>query len=607
MSEWNAIIGAARAATGRAPEFRRLARRARQLLGEGSRPVDARQVRVALLGRSTLDMIAPQLELSLLVRGFAPELLTAPYGSFMQELLDPDSATSKARPQFAVVVLTPFDVPEWPQPMATPQEADDLAERVARHLVGACEQLHVRCGTEVLIDNFHALPVRPLGNVGARIPEDPNNFIQRLNVKLGDLVPPGVHLIDTAGLAARHGIARWHDGRLWYEAKQPVSLELTTEYAQTVAAVIAGALGGSRKCLVLDLDDTLWGGVIGDAGLSGIELGEGNPRGEAFKAFQQYLRALRERGVLLAVCSKNEPANARLPFERHAETVLRLSDFAAFRASWDPKADNIRAIAADLDLGLDSFVFVDDNPAERELVRQALPEVAVIDLPEDPAEYARAIEASRWLEVPRVTGDDRARARQYESRAEAQALAGTMDLSEFLASLQMRARVEPIDAQSLGRATQLMNKTNQFNLTTRRLTEGALGSLVADPNVCTRTVRLSDRFGDHGLIGVLIATRKGHVVEVDDWLMSCRVLKRGVERMLLGELAEWAMAQGASELQGRFIPTGRNELVRGLFEELGFERTGESDAETRYRLLLDGFTPPSHFIDVHREERAHVG
>jgi FkbH-like protein len=206
-----------------------------------------------------------------------------------------------------------------------------------------------------------------------------------------------------------------------------------------------------------------------------------------------------------------------------------------------------------------------------------------------------------------VTGDDRARACQYESRAEARALAATMDLSAFLASLEMRARVEPIDEQSLGRAAQLINKTNQFNVTTRRLTEGALGSLMADPDVCARTVRLTDRFGDHGLIGVLIATRHGAVVEIDDWLMSCRVLKRGVERMLLGELVDWALARGASELRGRFVPTGRNELVRALFDELGFERTTESEDETRYRLLLGGFTQPSHFIEVQREAGAHVG
>jgi len=567
----------------------------------GSHPDDARPIRVALLGRSTLDMVAPQLELALLARGFIPEIYTAPYGSFMQELIDPDSATSRFAPQFAVVVLTPFDIPEWPSTFASPQEADALAERVARQLLTAGEQLRARCGTEVLIDNFHALPTRPFGNVGARIAGDRNNFIQRLNVKLGDLVTRAIHLIDTAGLASRHGITNWHDTRLWFEAKQPMALDLTVEYVRTVAGVIAGVLGSSRKVVVLDLDDTLWGGVIGDAGLAGIELGEGSPRGEAFKAFQQYLRSLRERGVLLTVCSKNELANARLPFEQHPETVLKLSDFASFRASWDPKADSLRAMAADLDLGLDSFVFVDDNPAERELVRQTLPEVAVIDLPEDPSEYARALEASCWLEVATVTDDDRARAGQYQSRAEARTLAETMDLSEFLASLEMRAQVAPIDGLSLARATQLINKTNQFNLTTRRLTESAVQALAADPAVCTLTVRLADRFGDHGLVSVLIAAHRGSAVEIDDWLMSCRVLKRGVERMLLCRVADWARDHGANELRARFLPTGRNELVRTLLDDLGFERCTESDEAISYRLVLANFEPPQHFVNMEKE------
>jgi FkbH-like protein len=572
-------------------------------------PDGTRAIRLAILGRSTLDILTPQLELALLMRGVSATSHIAPYGSFMQELLDGDSSTSAFRPDFAVIVLTPHDVPEWPPPLATREEADALADRVARHMLSACEQLHLRCGTEVLIDNFHSLPVRPLGNFGARVPSDPDNFLRRLNVKIGDLAPPGTHIIDTAGLASRYGIARWHEPRYWYEAKQPMAPDCTLAYVQTVAAVIAGALGANRKCLVLDLDDTLWGGVIGDVGLGGIELGEGNPRGEAFKAFQQYLRALSDRGVLLAVCSKNWPDNARLPFEQHPETVLRLHDFAAFRASWDPKADNLRAIAEELDLSLDAFVFVDDNPAERELIRQALPEVVVIDLPMDPSEYPQAVESSRWFEVARVTDDDRARARQYHGRAEARALAATMDLSAFLASLDMHARIEPIDDSSLARATQLINKTNQFNLTTRRLTEGVVKSLAADPTVCARTVRLSDRFGDHGVIGVLIAPRRGQIVEIDDWLMSCRVLKRGVERMLLGELAEWAIANGARELHGRFRPTGKNELVREMFDELGFERVLESESEVRYRLRLTGFTPPAHHITVQRgiSVNAHVG
>jgi len=604
VSEWKELLAAARAASARPSEFRRLARRAYHLMRGGSRPEKSRPVRLALLGRSTLDMMAPQLALALLARGFAPDIYTAPYGSFMQELIDPESGAARWGAQFALVVLTPFDIPEWPATFATADEADAVAERVAKQLLAACDNFRASSRAEVLLDNFHAFPTRPLGNVGARIAGDRNNFIRRLNVKLGDLVPPGIHLIDTAELSARHGVAHWHDARLWNEAKQPVSFDMAVEYVQTVAGVIAGALGASRKVVVLDLDDTLWGGVIGDAGLSGIELGEGSPRGEAFKAFQQYLRTLRERGILLAVSSKNEPSNARLPFEEHPETVLRLSDFAAFRASWDPKADSLRAMAADLDLGLDSFVFVDDNPAERELIRQSLPEVAVIDLPEDPSEYAGALEATRWLEVARVTDDDRTRAGQYQTRAEVRALAETMDLSAFLSSLDMHAQVAPIDGVSLARATQLINKTNQFNLTTRRLTESEVQGLSHDPSVCTMAVRLADRFGDHGLISVLIASHRGDAVEIDDWLMSCRVLKRGVERMLLCRLVDWAHARGVSELRARFLATGRNELVRNLLDDLGFERCAESEQGTSYRLGLANFESPQHFITVEREELA---
>ncbi len=595
MSEWQDILAQAQAAG--PADFRRLARRARQLLRAEGPPPHARPTRVALLGSATLDLFAPQLELALLCRGFAPELSLAPYGSFMQELIDPGSRTAREQPRFALVVLTPRDVPEWPAPTADAVEAERVAERAARQLLGACEQFHARTGAELLLTNFHAPPARALGNVGARVPGDPSNFIQRLNVRLGDLVGAGVQLVDVASLAAHHGVARWWDARLWYEAKQPFAHDLAPELARTAAALIAAALGASRKCVVLDLDDTLWGGVIGDVGLAGIELGEGSPRGEAFKAFQEYLRALRERGVLLGVCSKNEPANARLPFESHPETVLRLSDFAAFQASWGPKSDALRAIAADLALGLDALVFVDDNPAEREQVRQALPEVAVIELPSDPAEYPRALEASRWLEVARLTDEDRARAGQYQIREELRTLEQTMDLSDFLASLQMRATVAAVDAASLARVTQLINKTNQFNLTTRRLTSGEVSLLAADPGVFARGVRLADRFGDHGLIGVVIARRNGDAVHVLDWLMSCRVLKRGVERLLLNELAAWADAQGAKQLHGRFLPSGRNELVRGLFDELGFERVAEGETETAYRLDLCDFQPLSHWIE----------
>jgi len=499
-----------------------------------------------------------------------------------------------------LAVLTAQDVPEWPDALASASEASAVAERAARLLLGAAESFRARSGSEVLLDNFPALRERPLGNLAARTPGDPGNFLQRLNLALGDLAPPGVHIVDSAALAALHGATRWRDARLWYEAKQPIAHAWVPEYVRSVAAVIAARLGGARKCLVLDLDETLWGGVVGDAGVAGIELGEGTPRGEAFKSFQQHVRALRERGVLLAVCSKNELENARAPFERHPECVLKLSDFAAFRASWDPKSDSLRAIAEDLSLHPSALVFVDDNPAEREQVRRALPEVAVLDMPADPADYAAALDASRWFEAAEVTADDRARAGQYERRSAARALSQTMDLSEFLASLEMRAQLAPIDDTSFARVLQLANKTNQFNLTTRRFTEAELRAWIERPEGMSLTVRLADRFGDHGLVGVVTATSLGDTLRIDDWLMSCRVLKRGVEHLVVTELAALASARGHARLRGRFVPTGRNELVRTLFDDLGFVRAAASDHEIAYELELASFRPPSHFIAIDR-------
>ena len=600
--DWNALLHAARVASS-PREFRRLAHEAQQLRARGSSPPEGREIGVALIGRTTRDLIAHQLDLALLVRGFSATLHLSPFADALQQLLDPSSEASCARPHFALVMLTSDDIPEWPQPAATPEEANAAAQRVAHTFVAAARAFRDGCGAEVLIDNFAAPTVRPLGNAGAKIPSDPENFLRRVNVALGDAAPDGVHILDVASLAARYGGLRWRDARLWYEAKQPMSHDLAVEYARTAAGLIAGRLGAARKCAVLDLDDTLWGGVVGDVGVAGIELGEGTPRGEAYKAFQRYLAALRERGVLLAVCSKNDPANARAPFEEHPETVLRMRDFAAFRASWEPKSDNLRMIAEDLALHPNSLVFVDDNPAEREQVRRALPEVAVIELPADPADFPAAVDASRWFEVAEVTHDDRGRADQYGVRAAASALAETMDLSEFLASLEMRARVAPIDALSSARCVQLLNKTNQFNLTTRRFTRGEFAAALEAPDSLARSVRLSDRFGDHGLICVVLATLDGEIARISDWVMSCRVLKRGVESMVLGELVALARARGATELRARFVPSGRNELVRTLLDDLGFERISQRGDEVSYRLPLAHYESRKHFIEVEREAR----
>jgi FkbH-like protein len=386
---------------------------------------------------------------------------------------------------------------------------------------------------------------------------------------------------------------------LWHEAKQPVAPGLIPELARNMAAIVGGILGRSRKCLVVDLDNTLWGGVVGDVGVEGLALGEGTGIGEAFKAFQSYLKALKERGVLLAVSSKNEERHALKPFEEHPETVLKRDDFVAFKANWSPKSDNLRAIARELSLDLDAFVLIDDNPAEREEVRQALPQVVVPELTQDPAEYPMIVDAARCFEVSSVTEEDRRRSGMYRQRREQhELLSTTRNLSEFLASLEMRAVIRPFEPVSFARITQLVNKTNQFNLTTKRLTGAQVEALAADPDGFTRTVRLEDRFGDHGLISVLFGRIETDTLTVDGWLMSCRVLNRGVEQQLLNEVVAAMARVGVRHVMGSFIPTDRNALVRDLYRDLGFSPVSERDGVTTWRLDVDAFEPLTTFVTV---------
>jgi FkbH-like protein len=360
-------------------------------------------------------------------------------------------------------------------------------------------------------------------------------------------------------------------------------------------------LGRTKKCLVLDLDNTLWGGVVGDDGLAGIHIGEGSPEGEAFKAFQTYVRQLRERGVVLAVCSKNDDGIARSAFTDHPDMVLRRDDFVVFKANWEPKSQNLRAMALEMDLPLDSFVFIDDNPAERDEVARALPEVTVVDLPDDPAAFVRALDGERLFEIVALTNEDRRRTETYHARRQSLgALAGATDVPAYLASLQMTATIRPFERVSFERITQLVNKTNQFNLTTPRVVLAEIERLAADPRSVTRTVRLKDRFADHGLISVFFGHIEGETLLIDAWLMSCRVLGRGVERLLFNDVLAAAREGGLAEIVGQYKPTPRNMLVKDHFAGLGFMRDGGDAAAERWRLRVADAAPFETFIAAER-------
>jgi FkbH-like protein len=344
----------------------------------------------------------------------------------------------------------------------------------------------------------------------------------------------------------------------------------------------------------LDLDNTLWGGVIGDDGLEGIVVGQGDPQGEAFLGVQRAALTLRERGVVLAVSSKNNDETARLPFREHPEMLLRENHLAVFQANWNDKATNIRAIAAELSLGLDSFVFLDDNPAERRLVRDMLPEVAVPELPEDPALYARTLLAAGYFEAIAFSEEDQKRADFYQNNARRVVLhRATGDLNSYLQTLDMTITFQPFDEIGRARIAQLISKSNQFNLTTRRYTEAQVGEIEDDPDCFTLQVRLVDTFGDNGMISVIICRREANDWRIDTWLMSCRVLGRRVEQAVLQELLDQARARGITRIVGIYRPTERNSLVKDHYSKLGF---------TEFERANDGSTHWSFDVATRKNE-----
>jgi FkbH-like protein len=537
-----------------------------------------RPARLALLGSYTTSQLGPLLRLVALRRGVALEVHEAPYGQYRQELLDPASGTYAFRPDFVLLAVHEGEV-------ALPDHSDAPAEDVETELRRWTRlwDAAARHSTARVIQHGFAIPPElPLGHLAARLPGSRYRTTQALNHRLGDEAGSAVSVVDCDRLASYIGKRRWFDARYWHHAKQAVALEALPLLAGHTAAVLAADLGLTRKCLVLDLDNTLWGGVIGEDGLAGIRLGEG-AEGEAFTAFQEYVGRLRDRGVILAVCSKNDEAAAREPFEKHPGMRLRLDDVPAFVANWESKADGIRTIARTLGIGLDAVVFVDDNPAERQAIRQFLPEVDVVPLPADPAGYARTLAEYPGFEPAAFTAEDRERAAQYRARARLAGLEASADsLEDFHRSLRMEAEIRPFGAADLPRVAQLTAKSNQFNLTTRRHSLARLRQFAADPQCVHFSLRLRDCFVDHGLVSVMIAVRRGEVLDIDTWLMSCRVIGRTVEAEMLAHLCRRAEVLGCTSLRGTYVPTAKNALVRDLFARFGFEPVDDVDGTTTW-------------------------
>lgn len=551
-------------------DYFRLARE----LDAGSRQ-GAIPVRVACLSSHSMEFVQPFLTVEGARLGLEITSYFGPFGQFEQELTDAGSGLHAFTPDVLVLALRPEDV----EPDAIVrfhasggQRFRHLADDLTARLVACVRAFHERSARPVLVANFAAPSDAPLGPFDANAAESLTYALAGANARLREAVGaiPGAFLWDYAGLAARAGQIAWTDRRLWALARIAVAGACQPALAAHLARTVRGVLLPAAKCLVLDLDGTVWGGVIGDDGLQGIQLGDDYP-GNVYKAFQRRVLSLMDRGILLAVCSKNDPDIVEQAFRQHPEMLIRWEDLAAVRVNWEPKSRNLREIAAELNLGADALVLFDDNPVERAEVRANAPEVQVVEVPPEPIGYEDALTRSPVFDQPALSAEDRARAEMYRHERQRHSLAGAAaSPEEFLESLGMTAVVGEASESTLARIAQLIAKTNQFNLTTRRHTLAQVTAMADDPDSVVAWIRLADRFGDQGLIAVGIVRREGTRGVIDSFVMSCRVMNRRVEQALAAYLVEHARRLGCVELVGEYLPTRKNGMVQGLYPSLGF-------------------------------------
>src|ERR1035441_2067247 len=537
--------------------------------------------KLAILRSFTVEPIVPLLRAEAFAYGIDLEVHVGDFNTYVQDILDGQSSLYRFAPNAVVLaVRTDQAAPELWRDFAdlAPKVAQQAAERVVRGYEQWIGAFRKHSQAALIVHSLERPSSPSLGVLDSQSEAGQSGLLRQINRELRRIAEGfhGVYSLDYDALVARHGSEHWHDERKWLTARLPIAAGYLLQMAREWMRFIVPLSGRTAKVLVVDLDNTLWGGVIGEDGMAGIKVGPEYP-GAAYQALQRALLDLSRKGILLAVCSKNKLDDALEALEKHPGMLVRAKHFAAMRVNWTDKAQNLREIAQELNVGIDALAFLDDNPFEREQVRAALPEVTVIDLsskdlPKNPLEYAAAVRNCAAFERLTLSAEDQQRTEMYAAQKQRTGAEQTFQSKEdFFRFLEQEAELEPVSDLTLARVAQLTQKTNQFNLTTRRYTEPQIAEMAKKPEWHVFSIKVRDRFGDHGLVGVAIAHDKGEQCEVDTLLLSCRVIGRTVETALLAHLAESAAQRGRKRLEGWFLPTKKNAPARDFYQQHGFE------------------------------------
>lgn len=559
--------------------------------------------RIAVLGGSTTHDVIEMMELFLLDNGIKPSFYESEYNQWWEDAVFGNPDLEAVKPDVVFIHTSVRNVREWPGFSADAAAVSALADVVFSKWEKALESVKAKFACPVILNNFDYLPYRLLGNLDGTDSRGRVNFVRRLNDRIADyaMSHAGVYVNDLNWQAADFGLSKWHDEAYWCMYKYAMSKEAIPTVAFNVANVIKALFGKNKKALALDLDNTLWGGVVGDDGPENLELGTETAIGQCYTEFQAYLKDLSKTGVLLNVISKNEPENAKAGLN-HPQMVLREGDFISVKANWEPKSQNLVNMAEELTLLPEAFVFVDDNPAEREIIRQQVPGAAVPEIGQV-ENYVSAVDHGGYFECVKLSGDDLKRNEMYkENAARAQLQSSFSDYGAYLDSLEMKANIKPFEAVYMSRIAQLTNKSNQFNLTTRRYTQEEIEKTAADDRFITRYGQLADKFGDNGVVAISIGEMRGDVCELILWLMSCRVLKRDMEFAMMDEVVAAAVAKGAKKIRGFYYPTAKNGMVRDFYKTQGFGKISEDEKGNAVWELdvSDGYQIKNRHIGVNK-------
>ena len=548
---------------------------------------DVPKIKIAIIGSSSIQLLTSVLRALLTRYDLYADIYEGEYNGILMDVFDNTSKLYSFEPEYIVILPDYRDIEAYCPPMLADTESvnrsvNDAYEQYARIF----ERIHENLPqTQVLIANFVTPIFEPLGSLSSNYGFSKRSFYRQVNNALTHNRPPFVFVLDVEELAEYLGKRSFINESAYYLNKSGFDLQYIGYYCDLIARQFEAFAGKARKCLVLDLDNTLWGGVVGDLGYDGVLLDPNDAEGEAYLAFQRYIVELKNRGIIISICSKNDEVNAKEPFEKNENMVLKLSDISAFYANWDDKATNIKRISNELNIGTDSMVFFDDNPTERELINEFLPEVKVINVPEDPALYTRALDREFVFEWTQLTKEDIGRIETYANNRARNALMETcIDYDDYLINLQMKIECKELSDTDMERFVQLTNKSNQFNLRTRRYSEAEIIGLQNENSYVLLTIKLEDRFSKYGIIGCAILKIDGDTCFIENWVMSCRVLKKGVENYTIEKIIDIAKKHGCSKVVGEFVPTKKNSMVSNIYDTLGFDLIEDNQEFKQYVL-----------------------